>query len=276
MKLSDKRKKQIIKESKIYEMEDLYSDMSSKESLEGESEYSERDEMESVYSDMYKELNGVRPRRDLSHLSDEGLQAMIDDMQADIDMSIEDNRWEDKVFGAEAEEADKEWLAQSLHTHAGQDNEDLPVKEPVASAEEEKLESLPMRSGMGRGASMKEPRRIKRTNKPFGLKEVMISYMKKCQHLNECGCQMKSPFDAPEDEPQGYMLVQNLEKIAKKAGELTGIAKYTDDAEPWVESKINSAAEHIDAIYDYIKYGRNKKADMHGEMDHHEEHEEQY
>ena len=98
----------------------------------------------------------------------------------------------------------------------------------------------------------------------FGLKEVMSSYMKKCQHLNECGCQMKSPFDAPEDEPQGYMLVQNLEKIAKKAGELTGIAKYTDDAEPWVESKINSAAEHIDAIYDYIKYGRNKKADMHG------------
>lgn len=257
MKLSHKRKKQIIKESKIYEMEDLYSDMSSKESLEGESEYSERDEMESVYSDMYKELNGVRPRRDLSHLSDEDLQAMIDDMQADIDMSIEDNRWEDKVFGAEAEKEEA-------------------IKELEPSAEEEKEERMPKRMGMGRGASMKEPRRIKRTNKPFGLKEVMSSYMKKCQHLNECGCQMKSPFDAPEDEPQGYMLVQNLEKIAKKAGELTGIAKYTDDAEPWVESKINSAAEHIDAIYDYIKYGRNKKADMHGEMDHHEEHEEQY
>lgn len=89
--------------------------------------------------------------------------------------------------------------------------------------------------------------------------------------LRECGCEMESPFDAPEDEPQGYMLVQNLEKLAKKAGELTGVAKYTDDAEPWVESKVNSAAEHIDAVYDYIKYGRNKKADMHGEDMHDEE-----
>jgi len=89
--------------------------------------------------------------------------------------------------------------------------------------------------------------------------------------LRECGCEMESPFDAPEDEPQGYMLVQNLEKLAKKAGELTGVAKYTDDAEPWVESKVNSAAEHIDAVYDYIKYGRNKKADMHGEHMHGEE-----
>ena len=50
----------------------------------------------------------------------------------------------------EAEEADKEWLSQSLHTHAGQDDEDLLVKEPVASAEEEELERLPMHSGMGR------------------------------------------------------------------------------------------------------------------------------
>lgn len=89
--------------------------------------------------------------------------------------------------------------------------------------------------------------------------------------LRECGCEMESPFDAPEDEPQGYMLVQNLEKLAKKAGELTGVAKYTDDAEPWVESKVNSAAEHIDAVYDYIKYGRNKKSDMHGEHMHDEE-----
>lgn len=244
MKLSDKRKKQIIQESK-------------------------REQMEDLFSDMYKELNGFRPRRDLSHMSDEQLQFQIDEMQSDINKSIEDDDYD-------AEEEYKEWLAQSLHTHAGQDVEDLPVKEPVASAEEEELERMPKSMGMGRGTSLKEHRNAKRTNKPFGLKEVMSSYMKKCQHLNECGCQMKSPFNAPEDEPQGYMLVQNLEKLAKKAGELTGIAKYTDDAEPWVESKINSAAEHIDAVYDYIKYGRNKKADMHGEMENHEEYEDQY
>ena len=56
----------------------------------------------------------------------------------------------------EAEEADKEAFKQSLHTHAGQDDEDLLVKEPVASAEEEELERLPKRMGMGRGAGLEE------------------------------------------------------------------------------------------------------------------------
>ena len=90
--------------------------------------------------------------------------------------------------------------------------------------------------------------------------------MKSCDHLNECGCQMQAPFDAPEDEPQGYMLVQNLKKLAAKAAELSTMANHDDDAEPWVESKINSAAKEIDAIYDYIKYGR--PSDPH--MMHHE------
>jgi len=174
---------------------------------------------------------------------------------------------------SDEEERAKEDYKNSLLTHAGQDDDgdviDIDVSANDTAEDMEKRLGRGGMVGMGRRASMRE-------NKSFGLKEVMSSYMKKCQHLNECGCQMKSPFNAPEDEPQGYMLVQNLEKIAKKAGELTGVAKYTDDAEPWVESKINSAAEHIDAVYDYIKYGRNKKSDMHGEMDHHEDYEEQY
>jgi len=174
---------------------------------------------------------------------------------------------------SDEEERAKEDYKNSLLTHAGQDDDgdviDIDVSANDTAEDMEKRLGRGGMVGMGRRASMRE-------NKSFGLKEVMSSYMKKCQHLNECGCQMKSPFNAPEDEPQGYMLVQNLEKIAKKAGELTGVAKYTDDAEPWVESKINSAAEHIDAVYDYIKYGRDKKSDMHGEMDHHEDYEEQY
>jgi hypothetical protein len=87
--------------------------------------------------------------------------------------------------------------------------------------------------------------------------------------LRECGCEMESPFDAPEDEPQGYMLVQNLEKLGSKATELANVANHDDDAEPWIESKINSAAEHIDAVYDYIKYGRKHKSDMTGHEDMH-------
>lgn len=104
------------------------------------------------------------------------------------------------------------------------------------------------------------PESKKSNKKVLSSSPVSISLkaaMKSCDHLNECGCQMeKAPFDAPEDEPQGYMLVQNLKKLAAKAAELSTMANHDDDAEPWVESKINSAAHHIDAIYDYIKYGR--------------------
>lgn len=92
--------------------------------------------------------------------------------------------------------------------------------------------------------------------------------------LKECGCEMESPFDAPEGEPQGYMLVQNLRRIADKAGEMSGLAKVEDDAEPWVESKINSAADDIGAVYDYIKYGR--PYNKHDAEEHHHEEEMMY
>jgi hypothetical protein len=68
------------------------------------------------------------------------------------------------------------------------------------------------------------------------------------------------PFDAPDEEMPGYMLIQNLAKIAEKAADLAKLATPLDDAEPWVESKINSAAQHIDAIHDYIMYAVNNQA----------------
>lgn len=80
--------------------------------------------------------------------------------------------------------------------------------------------------------------------------------------LRECGCQMQSPFDAPEDEPQGYMLKQSLEKIGSQATDLSNVANHDDDPEPWVEFKVTSAAEQIDAVNDYIKYGRKHRSDM--------------
>lgn len=92
--------------------------------------------------------------------------------------------------------------------------------------------------------------------------------------LRECGCEMESPFDAPEHEPQGYMLVQNLRRVADKAEEMSHIAKVEDDAEPWVESKINSAADDVGAVYDYIKYGR--PYNKHDAEEHHHEEEMMY
>lgn len=87
--------------------------------------------------------------------------------------------------------------------------------------------------------------------------------------LRECGCQMQSPFDAPEDEPQGYMLKQSLEKIGSQATDLSNLANHDDDPEPWVEFKVTSAAEQIDAVHDYIKYGRKHRSDMSGHEDMH-------
>lgn len=81
----------------------------------------------------------------LAGLLKEGVEEWIDEEENVAPTSLEDE-----------EEEYKEWLAQSLHTHAGQDNEDLPVKEPVASAEEEEFERMPKQMGMGRGAGLEE------------------------------------------------------------------------------------------------------------------------
>lgn len=62
------------------------------------------------------------------------------------------------------------------------------------------------------------------------------------------------PFDAPEEEHPGYMLLGNLKKLAVKSSELADLATSMDSPEPWIESKVNSASEHIDAVYDYIMY----------------------
>ena len=93
--------------------------------------------------------------------------------------------------------------------------------------------------------------------------------------LRECGCEMESPFDAPEDEPQGYMLKQSLEKIGSQATDLSNLANHDDDPEPWVEFKVTSAAEQIDAVHDYIKYGRKHRSDMSGHEDMHSAHDHQ-
>jgi hypothetical protein len=62
------------------------------------------------------------------------------------------------------------------------------------------------------------------------------------------------PFDAPDEERPGYMLLGNLKKLAVKSSELADLATSMDSPEPWIESKVNSASEHIDAVYDYIMY----------------------
>ena len=88
-------------------------------------------------------------------------------------------------------------------------------------------------------------------------------------HMDDVSPSVTGVFDAPDEEHPGYMLLGNLKRLAAKAADLAKLASPWDDAEPWIESKINSAAEHIDAIHDYIMYsvlGQNFDAVEHEQM----------
>lgn len=184
----------------------------------------DRRELETRYDELFTAKHDRGPG-DVSNMSDEELMSEIEELEEELGVTER----KDKV---------------------SPENDEDPYYE------------LEDRLGPGGKHGMSRPTmESKKSNKKVLSSSTMSislkAAMKSCDHLNECGCQMeKAPFDAPEDEPQGYMLVQNLKKLAAKAAELSTMANHDDDAEPWVESKINSAAHHIDAIYDYIKYGR--------------------
>jgi len=110
--------------------------------------------------------------------------------------------------------------------------------------------------------------------------DLDYSYNKSEQQMNknktrddhmQMGPSKTGVFDAPHEEHPGYMLLGNLKRLASKSEDLAKLASPWDDAEPWIESKINSAAEHIDAVHDYIMYSVLKKdfdAAEHEEMMH--------
>ena len=56
------------------------------------------------------------------------------------------------------------------------------------------------------------------------------------------------------NDPPGYMMVQNLNQLADQAAQLSDAVSVEDNAEPWVESKIDRAAQAIDAVHDYMQY----------------------
>lgn len=109
----------------------------------GEPEYkweppSDREAMESLYWDMYKELHNIRPRWvDFENISDSELRKMILDLQDDIDASFESEKFD--------REREEEELA-----------DERAISELEPSAEEEEYERMPKSMGMGRGASLEE------------------------------------------------------------------------------------------------------------------------
>ena len=97
-----------------------------------------REHMESLYSDMYKELHNIRPRWvDFENISDSELRQMLVNLQDDIENAppLDD----DDDFSDYVRDVDR----------------DMPTSWDE-EAEEEELERMPKQMGMGRGASLEE------------------------------------------------------------------------------------------------------------------------
>ena len=69
----------------------------------------------------------------------------------------------------------------------------------------------------------------------------------------------QSVLSEHSDHP-GSMMVSNLKRLADQSKQLSAAVSVQDNAEPWVESKIDRASEGIDAVHDYMKYKSEKKA----------------
>lgn len=185
--------------------------------------------------------------------SDEAEAGTVADMLIDLDPhGMEDfyvANLEDEPLEPEEDE----------ETLSDEEFEDMLMRE-VTPQQEDADQSL---------ARMKKRKKATRTKNIKRKSHAKLSESNLDSLLRECGCEMESPFDAPEDEPQGYMLKQSLEKIGSQATDLSNVANHDDDPEPWVEFKVTSAAEQIDAVHDYIKYGRKHRSDMSGHEDMH-------
>lgn len=76
--------------------------------------------------------------------------------------------------------------------------------------------------------------------------------------INKVLPQEKSAADqtvlSDHNDPPGYMMVQNLNRLTDQSKQLAKAVSVKDNAEPWVESKIDRASEAIDAVHDYMKY----------------------
>jgi hypothetical protein len=67
------------------------------------------------------------------------------------------------------------------------------------------------------------------------------------------------PLHSDHEDRPGYMLANNLKQIADEASQLARVTTDKDNAAPWVESKIDRAAQAVDNVHDYAKY-KNKSA----------------
>lgn len=107
----------------------------------------------SVYSDMYKELNNIRPRWvDPEELTVEDLRMMIDDLANEEPLEAPEGYEDEPLPPLQIHLDDFQFMNQDFE----ESEEERDILELQPSAEEEEYERLPKQMGMGRSGSLKE------------------------------------------------------------------------------------------------------------------------
>lgn len=250
----------------------------------GEPEYkweppSDRETMESLYWDMYKELHNIRPRWvDFENISDSELRKMILDLQDDIDASFESEKFD--------REREEEELA-----------DERAISELEPSAEEEEYERMPKNMGMGRGASLDETyidnlgsgtnESLEEAPPPFDPEERALKGLKplekgsKGEELDPFGfplskgeklplsalkAQAKHGFVSLEEAIRAMVREAILEEAKKYKGKSMRLggggrfAKLVDDLKK--KGKSEKQAKALAAVIGRKKYGKEKMKKM--------------
>lgn len=179
MKLSVKLLKQLVRES-VEEMDQQ-----------------DHGQLSAIYSDVYQERYGVRPRHmDFSKYSEEELQDMIDDIEQDShhsDHLSHEEEMEDMIdpHGHDADDAEREFMAGE--------------KENGLMLSPEKGEDLPSRSGMGRRLSESLKLVIREAIEENTVDECGISEEEALDEFISEGkpkLKKKKPVEAKKDKPK--------------------------------------------------------------------------
>jgi hypothetical protein len=204
MKLSVKQLKQLVRESA--------------EEMGLSSSNQDHDQLSSIYSDVYKEKYGTRPRHvDFSKYSTEELQKMVDDLEQEmstVDYS-HDEEMEDMIdqHGHDADEADREAMAR-------QEEDDL-MRTP------EEGEDLSSRSGMGRRLAESLKLVVREAIEECGYEESLDEYgnpeeqaLEEFLSEGKAKPKKKKPVDAKKDKPKtGKKMNSGFAAFIKKAKE---------------------------------------------------------
>ena len=204
MKLSVKQLKQLVRESA--------------EEMGLSSSNQDHDQLSSIYSDVYKEKYGTRPRHvDFSKYSAEELQKMVDDLEQEmstVDYS-HDEEMEDLIdqHGHDADEANREAMAA--------EKEDQLMRTP------EEGEDLSSRSGMGRRLAESLKLVVREAIEECGYEESLYEYgnpeeqaLEEFLSEGKAKPKKKKPVDAKKDKPKtGKKMNSGFAAFIKKAKE---------------------------------------------------------